>query len=162
MDTVRKNRSLISIIIFLLVTNVAMLFFFLVLNNPGEKNLHVHDQNGIAGLLQKEVGFTKEQLDSYQAVRKAHVEKIHALFDELKKAKTDFYNLLYAPQMPDSAVNKAADAIAEKQKTLDLQMFNHFATVRSICTPGQLEKFDTTIKKVIARMTSRPGKEGHR
>ncbi len=107
------------------------------------------------------MGFTKEQLDTYQSLRKEHVEKIHALFDELRKAKTDFYNLIICAAVPDSAVNKAADVIAEKQKTLDLQMFNHFEMVRNICTPGQLQKFDTTIKKVITRMTSRPGKEGH-
>ena len=157
MDTISKNKSLIAIIIFLLITNLAMLVFFLVLNNPGQKNAHGHDQNGISGVLQKDVGFTKEQLDAYQSLRKDQLDKIHPLFDELRKAKTDFYNLIYAPQVPDSVVNKAADVIGEKQKTLDLQMFNHFEKVRNICTPGQLQKFDTTIKKVIMRMTSRPG-----
>lgn len=161
MDTVKKNKSLISIIIFLLITNVALLVFFLALNNQGQKNSRNHDQKGIADLLQKEVGFTKEQLDSYQAMRKDHIGRIHLLFDELRKAKTDFYNLIYASQVSDSSVNRAADVIAEKQKTLDLQMLNHFQLVRNICTPDQLQKFDTTIKKVIVRMTIRPGREGH-
>jgi periplasmic protein CpxP/Spy len=134
-----------------------MLVFFLVLNNQGQKNSHVHDQNGMSGVLQKDVGFTKDQLDIYQSLRKEQVDKIHALFDELRKAKTDFYNLIYTTQVSDSTVNRAADLIAEKQKTLDLQMLNHFERVRNICTPDQLQKFDTTIKKVIVRMTSRPG-----
>ena len=160
MDSISKNKSLISIIIFLLITNVAMLIFFLALNNPAQKNSHSYDQNGISGLLQKEVGFTKEQLDTYQSLRKDHFDKVHVLFDELRKSKIDFYNLIYTQQASDSSVNKAADLIAEKQKTLDLQMFNHFETVRNICTPDQLQKFDTTIKKVIMRMTGRPGKKG--
>lgn len=134
-----------------------MLFFFLVLNNQSQRNSHVHDQNGISGVLQKDVGFTKEQLDMYQSLRKEQSDKIHTLFDELRKAKTDFYNLIYISQVSDSSVNRAADIIAEKQKTLDLQMFNHLERVRNICTPDQLQKFDTTIKKVIIRMTSRPG-----
>jgi periplasmic protein CpxP/Spy len=159
-DTVKKNKSLISIIIFLLITNLAMLIFFLVMNGQGQRNGHGHDQNGISGLLQKEVGFTKEQLDTYQSLRKGHLDKVHTLFDDLRKAKTDFYDLIYTSQVSDSAVNRAAGVIAEKQKTLDLQMFNHFILVRNICTPGQLPKFDTTIKKVITRMTVRPGKEG--
>ena len=138
-----------------------MLIFFLVLNNQGQKNLRIHDQNGISGLLQKEVGFTKEQLDAYQSLRKKQVDKIHALFDDLRKAKTDFYNLMYVSQVSDSVVNRAADLIAEKQKTLDLQMLNHFGLIRNICSPDQLQKFDTTIKKVIVRMTSRPGRESH-
>jgi periplasmic protein CpxP/Spy len=142
--------------------NLAMLIFFLVLNNPGQRNSRGRDQNGISGLLQKEVGFTKAQLDIYQSLRKDHFDKIHKLFDDLRKAKTDFYTLIYTSQVSDSSLKRAADLIAEKQKTLDLQMFNHFEKVRNICTPDQLQKFDSTIiKKVISRMTARPGKEGH-
>ncbi|MEO8763212.1 MAG: hypothetical protein ABI416_02950 [Ginsengibacter sp.] len=161
MDTITKNKSLISIIIFLLVMNLAMLIFFLVLNNQGQKDLRLHDQNGISGLLQKEVGFSKQQLDSYQLLRKNRSEKVHVLFEDLRKAKTDFYNLMSTSNVSDSSVTRAADLIAEKQKTLDLQMFNHFQMVRNICTPGQLQKFDSTIQKVISRMTSRPGKDAH-
>jgi protein CpxP len=161
MDTISKNKSLISIIIFLLIMNLAMLVFFLVLNNQGQRNSHGHDQNGISGLLQKEVGFTKEQLDTYQSLRKDHFDKVHALFDELRKTKTDFYNLIYTSQVSDSSVNGAADLIAEKQKKLDLNMFNYFKMVRNICTTDQLQKFDTTIKKVLIRMTRKPGKDAH-
>jgi len=138
-----------------------MLFFFLVLNNQGPRDMHQRDQNGISGLLQKEVGFTKEQLDRYQELRKNRSDKVHLLFEDLRKAKTDFYNLMSTAKVSDSSVVKAAELIAEKQKTLDLQMFNHFQMVRNICTPDQLQKFDTTIKKVIIRMTARPGKDAH-
>src|SRR5664279_2862219 len=124
MDTITKNKSLISIIIFLLIMNLAMLIFFVVLNNPGQRNFHSRDQNGISFLLQKDIGFTKEQLDTYQSLRKTHFDKVHMLFDDLRKAKTDFYNLIYIPQVSDSSIDRAADLIAQKQKTLDLQMFN--------------------------------------
>ncbi|MEP6927878.1 MAG: hypothetical protein ABI834_09595 [Ginsengibacter sp.] len=161
MDTLTKNKSLISIIIFLLITNVAMLIFFLVLGNPAQRNSHGHDQNGISDLLEKEVGFTKEQIDTYQSLRKEHFEKVHPLFNELRTAKENLFNLIYSAQVSDSSVNMAADLIAEKQKILDLQMFNHFKKLRNICTPDQLQKFDSTIKKVITRMTGKPGKEVH-
>lgn len=138
-----------------------MLAFFVVLNKPGHRNSFGRDQNGMSAMLQKEVGFTKQQLDTYQSLRKEQFDSIHTLFDELREAKMDFYNLIYTSQVSDSSVNRAADFIAEKQKMLDLQMFNHFKMVRNICAPDQLQKFDTTIKKVLIRMTGKPGKEGH-
>jgi protein CpxP len=138
--------------------NLAMLVFFLVLNKTRQKNSHERDQNGLSGMLQKEVGFTKEQVDAYLSLRKAHFDKVHTLFDELRKTKTDFYNLIYTSQVSDSSVNRAADLISEKQKTLDLNMFNYFKMIRNICTADQLQKFDTTIKKVLIRMTGKPGK----
>jgi periplasmic protein CpxP/Spy len=135
-----------------------MLVFFLVLNKPPQKDSHSRDQNGMSGTLQKEVGFSKDQLDSYQSVRKNHMDTLHVLFDELRKSKMDFYNLIYSSQVSDSSLNKAADVIAERQKALDLHMFSHFKMVRNICTPDQLQKFDSTIQKVFIRMT---GKEDH-
>ena len=161
MNTATKNKSLISIIIFLLITNVAMVVFFLVLNNPVAKSSRERDPNGMSGMLQKEVGFTKDQVGVYQSLRKEHSDSIHMLFDNLRKSKTDFYNLMYSPQVPDSSVNKAADLIAGDQKMLDLHMLSHFKMVRNICTADQLLKFDTSIKKVISRMTARPGRENH-
>ena len=161
MNSLTKNKSLISIIIFLLITNIAMLVFFLVLNKPTQKDSHGRDQNGMSGMLQKEVGFSKDQLDTYQSLRKNHMDTVHALFDDLRKSKMDFYNLIYSSQVSDSSLNKAADVIAERQKTLDLHMFNHFKMVRNICTPDQLPKFDSTIQKVFVRMTSKSGKEEH-
>ena len=161
MNSVTKNKSLVSIIIFLLITNIAMLVFFLALNKPTQKDAHGRDQNGMSGALQKEVGFSKSQLDTYQSLRKNQMDTVHALFEDLRKSKMDFYNLIYSSQVPDSSLYKAAEVIAERQKTLDLHMFNHFKMVRNICTPDQLQKFDSSIQKVFIRMTGRPGKEDH-
>ena len=162
MDSTTKNKSLVSIIIFLLITNIAMLIFFVVLNNPAQKNVRNRDQNGMAGMLQKEVGFSKDQLDKYQSLRKEDLDSIHNLFDGLRKSKMNFYSLIYSSNLSDSSVVNAADLVATKQKSLDLKMFNHFKMIRNICTSDQLEKFDSTIKKVFVRMTSRSGKNGTR
>ncbi len=161
MNSVAKNKSLVSIIIFLLITNIAMLVFFVVLNKPPKRDSHGGNQNGMSGMLQREVGFSKDQIDAYQSIRKDQMDTIHVLFDQLRKSKMDFYDLIYSSQVSDSSLNKAGDIIAERQKALDLYMFNHFKKVRNICTPDQLQKFDSTIKKVLIRMTGKNGKDDH-
>jgi Spy/CpxP family protein refolding chaperone len=160
MDPITKNRSLVSIIIFLLITNIAMVIFFLAANTTEGKSSH-RDQGGMSEALQNEVGFTKDQIQQYQSLRKDHFNNIHPLFDDLRKSKMNFYTLIYDPQVPDSILNAAADLIAEKQKTLDMQMFRHFKMIQNICTPGQLQKFDSTIKKIFIRMISKTGKPNH-
>lgn len=162
MNPASKNKSLVAIIIFLLVTNIIMLIFFLVLNKPMQKNARGKEQSGMSVMLQKEVGFSQNQLDTYANLRKEQLDSMHILFDQVRKAKIDFYNLLFAPQVSDSALNNAANEIAEKQKNLDLHMYNHFKVVRNICTPDQLQKFDSSILKVINRMTGRQGRDQKR
>jgi Spy/CpxP family protein refolding chaperone len=158
MDTVRKYKTLVSIIVFLLITNFAMLIFFMVIAKPIDKKSRYNDQNGFGVMLQKEVGFSKAQLEKYQALRTQQRQNIKPLFDDIRKSKDNFYGLLYSDSVPDSVIDANADSIANTQKKLDLQMFNHFKNIRNICTPDQLQKFDSSIKKAVARMTGRPGK----
>ena len=157
-NTIKKYKVLVSIIIFLLVTNFALLIFFMVNSNPIDKRSGGHSENGIYNSLQNEVGFSKSQLDQYQALRILQRKNVKPLFDEVRKVKEDFYDLLYVNNVSDSLINADADSIAQTQKELDLQMFNHFKMVRDICTPDQLPKFDSTIKKVVVRMIGRSGK----
>lgn len=153
-----KYKALISIIIFLLITNFAMLLFFIILDKPADKRSKERNENGMFSSLQHDVGFSNDQLDQYQALRTLQRKNVKPLFDKVRKSKIDFYGLLYVQNVSDSALAVDADSIAQTQKELDLQMFNHFKKVRNICTPDQLQKFDSTIKKVIIRMTGRPGK----
>lgn len=160
MNTNKKNKSLISIIIFLLITNIAMLIFFVILNKPAETKIENVEQGRFSTSLQKDVGFTKEQFDEYQVLRKDHFEKLRPLFNDLRNTKFQFYDLLYAP-VSDSAVSESAARIGKKQQQLDLQMFHYFESLRKTCRQEQLPKFDTAVKQLIIRLTDRPGKGGH-
>lgn len=135
-----------------------MLIFFIVLSKPLKRQRN-HETNGMYNALQNEVGFSKDQLAKYQSLRKEQMQKVKPLFNEVRNAKKDFYALIYSANIPDSLINADADSIAQKQKTLDLQMFSYFKTVRNLCTARQTQKFDSTLKKEVARMISRPGKD---
>jgi protein CpxP len=158
MNETKKYKALISIIIFLLITNFAMLLFFIILDKPADKRSKERIENGMSNSLKQDVGFSNDQLDQYQALRTLQRKNVKPLFDKVRKSKIDFYELLYLQNVSDSTLAVDADSIAQTQKELDLQMFNHFKKIRNICTPDQLQKFDSTIKKVIIRMTGRPGK----
>jgi periplasmic protein CpxP/Spy len=164
MNNSTKIKALVTIVIFLLITNIAMLIFFLVLSKPADKRQKSHDFNGMYNSLQNDVGFTKTQLDQYQVLRVDQREKAGPMFNELRNAKKDFYKLMYSPSNSDSLVNADADLIAQKQKVVDMQMFRYFKNIRNICQPVQLPKFDSTIAQEIRRMVGgRPGSKqtGH-
>ena len=158
-----KTRPLVITIIFLLITNVGMLLFFIFSSKPAVKKEPGRDQNSgsMYNSLQNEVGFSTGQLEQYQVLRKEQKDIVKPSFGELRTAKKNFYDLLYADAIPDSLVVADADSIAQKQKMLDIQMFRYFKSVRNLCTPGQLQKFDSTVNKVVIRMVGRSGKGNH-
>lgn len=157
MNKDQKTKSLIMIIIFLLITNIAMLIFFVMQGKPTERRQRNHENNGMYNSLKDDVGFSREQLNQYKILREQQMKKVHPMFDEMRAAKKDFYALINSGQVSDSLLNTDADSIAEKQKHLDMQMFRYFKNVRGICTDSQTQKFDSLMKKVVGRMIGRPG-----
>lgn len=151
MDPIKRNKSLVGIIIFLLVSNIAMLIFFLVLGNGTKKERPPH-KDMIAAFLKNEVKFDQSQLDQYEKLHKDHMGKMKPFFESIHNSKDSFYNFLFVNE-PDTDINKAAAVIGEKQMSLDLQMFKHLKNVRNLCTPDQLPKFDSLFPNVIAKIT---------
>lgn len=150
----KNTRSLIAIIVFLLLSNIALLVFFLLFDKP-EKTNRSRDRNGIHEFLKKDIGFDQKQLDAYQQLRDEHVKQIKPLFDDIRSAKDSFYALLYFDQPSDSAIKTMSSNIGEKQVMLDREVFTHFKNVRLLNRPEQLPKFDSLFKKVIEKITGR-------
>lgn len=158
MDSNKKTTSLITIIIFLLITNIGMLVFFVLQGNPANRREKIHENRGMYNSLKNDVGFSNEQLTQYKNLREQQIKKVHPLFNEVREAKRNFYGLVVSKNAGDSLLNADADSIAQKQKNLDLQMFGYFKKVRSICTPDQTQKYDSLVQKVVERMIGHPGK----
>ncbi|HEU5051492.1 MAG TPA: hypothetical protein VFT78_00200 [Hanamia sp.] len=157
MDSNKKTRSLVVIIIFLLITNIAMLIFFVLQGKPASRSERNHENRGMYNSLKNDVGFSDEQLTRYKNMREQQIKKVHPLFNEVREAKRNFYGLIVSKNATDSLLNADADSIAQKQKNLDLQMFGYFKKVRSICTPAQTQKYDSLVQKVVDRMIGRSG-----
>jgi len=160
MQTAPQNKSLISIIVFLLITNIAMLIFFLFLGNTNRRSHGNRDENFFSNILQKEVGFNDNQITAFKKMKEDQMKKMRPLFEDVRTAKDSFYKLLYVYPLPDSLFDRRAEAIGEKQSAVDMQMFRNLKSIRNLCTPEQLPKFDSSIKTVIARMTGRQRKPG--
>jgi periplasmic protein CpxP/Spy len=75
------------------------------------------------------------------------------MFEDLQNTKNSFYALLRVPETPDSVVAKAAAAIGDKQRAIDMQVFQHFKNSRQVCTPAQYAKYDSLVQVVIRRMS---------
>lgn len=153
-----RNRNLLIIIGVLLLTNIAVLIYFL---GQGKQNKSVPDnaknnKSFVAEMLQKEVGFTEKQTEEYKQIKGKQRETIRPMYDDMRNAKDSLFRLLSYPSTNDSVLNAMAEAIAQKQKALDLQTFNYFKTLRTLCTPDQLPKYDSMILPLLRKIGKLP------
>jgi periplasmic protein CpxP/Spy len=147
-----KNKILLFIIAILLVTNIAMLFFFMRMK-PSENQ---SKKLGFTEKLKDQVGFTQQQMAVFEPKKKIFWTHVRERSAALKKTKEQFYQFMYDPTVPDSVIQAKADVIGEQQRDLDLYVIKHFKDIRTLCTPEQLPKFDSLLPPLIERMTARP------
>jgi Spy/CpxP family protein refolding chaperone len=152
-----RNKNLLFIIAALLLTNVAVLAYFLWIKQPEHKRTGFDNKKDwMAGKLKEEVGFNDEQVAQYKQLKEEQKATIRPLYDEMRKAKDSLFRLLSDPGLSDSIINKVSDVIAQKQKALDLQTFNHFKKVRALCTPEQQSKYDSMVLRMFRKMGKPP------
>lgn len=160
MNNASKNRTLVFIIAFLLLTNIAVVVYFLRqpdCNKNGKEAAPPPPQgqpggrNGIATQLQKEVGFSEQQIAQYKDMKAAHWKIAKPLFDAMQKSKDSLYELVKLPTVDEALLQQRAENISERQKALEIQGFRHFKEVRGLCTPEQLPRYDSLLKKIINR-----------
>jgi protein CpxP len=153
MNTLSRNKILLTIIAILLVTNIAMLISLLRCDKKEPPK-----RVGFTERLKKEVGFTPEQMSVFEPKKKLFWDTMKGKFDQIKKTKEDFYYQMYDPSIPDSVINQKAELIGDQQKDLDLFVIRHFKDIRTLCTPDQLPKYDSVLPHIIRRMTERSGR----
>lgn len=146
---IAKNKVLLIIVGVLLVVNLGVLLLFLNMKQPGNR---FRNRQNMAEILEKKVGFTKQQLTAYQDLREQHWKKLKPLLGDMRSARDSFYKLLYQPQVPDSVLSLAADGIAVRQKAIDMQTFRHFQQVRNLCDDTQRPKVDSLIHQLMSKM----------
>jgi hypothetical protein len=110
------------------------------------------------GRLEKEVGFSKKQLATYDSLRSKHFESMGPLFEDLRTSKENFFKLVHQPQITDSIVGQLSSAISEKQKAIDIKMVNYFRTLKDICSDEQKPKMDSFLMNFTKRMSGGGGR----
>ncbi len=149
-----KNRALILLIVVLLLTNIAVLAYFLWPKEPDRTQNTDKNKYRLLEPLKNEVGFSDSQIAEYKKIRDSRTGRIRSKVDDLRKVRVNFYHLMSSQNVNDSLLNAAADSIGYRQKLLDLETFEHFKILRKLCTPEQEAKYDSMVQHLVHRWGS--------
>lgn len=159
MTYIKNNKVLVFIIAVLLLSNVAMLYFYI--NRCKAKPENTKKQSTREYMVEKlknEVGFSDQQIVMYEEISDKHKLTMKPLFESIRLAKDSLYKLLQeAPS--DSLINHHLVQIGEKQEAIDKGIFAHFYRLKELCTTEQRPKYDSVMQKVIEGMIN-PNKKG--
>lgn len=154
-----KTKILVFIIILLLLTNLAALYYA----RQQDRGRHSGPRHGgrepgsyFLEMLKTEVGFDEAQLARAKTTHEQHKDSIELMMKGMQEARAGLFSLVNQSNVADSVLQKATARIAERQTAMDTYMFRRFQKLRTFCQPGQLTRFDSLVQK----MTSRKGRFG--
>lgn len=151
MSTQAKSKLYLLIIVILLATNIAMLFLWF---KPADKKPPRPNNDKsvlMREFLKKEIGFDTVQIQLYDTLSKRFKQKSKTDYDSLKTNKEQQFKELGTMAFTDSAIAVMAGRAAEKQKWMELQLLNHFASIRKIGNAEQQAKFDSLFFKIWSK-----------
>ncbi|MET0636289.1 MAG: hypothetical protein ABWZ25_09705 [Chitinophagaceae bacterium] len=142
-----SNKVLLLIIAVLLLTNIAVLVYFL--NYSKEEEVV---SKGATELLKEQVGFSDKQLEEYKKIRDQQREVIRPMYENMRMSKDTLFKLLGDSLVSEERLNEITDHIGQKQKSLDLLTFRHFSELRKICRPEQRTAYDSMVVQLFRKM----------
>ena len=119
-----KTKILVTAVIFLLLTNIAMLVFFLCCKGPGKRDNHGGGREAMMRtFLQKDIGFTEQQLQQYDTLAKNHKENVKSSMDEVRNNREKDLKEISASGFNDSVISNVATRSSARQKDMLEKMF---------------------------------------
>lgn len=153
-----RNKVLLALVAILLLTNLALVAFFVIKKEPQKKEARQSRSAVMRGMLKDSVGFNEQQLQRFDTIRQQHEQDLKPLFENMRDAKLSFYRQMNAAR-DTAAIITASNEIGETQKAVDLAFYKYFQNIRALCTPQQLTSYDSLVQHVIRRMVT-PAKRG--
>ncbi len=146
-----KNKILLFIVVVMIITNIATLAYFLWFRGKDDRG--EHRTGPMTEFLKKDIGFSDQQMKTFDSIKQSHREAMKPMFEDLSKSKDSFYQLLSKPGVTDSELNAASAVIGMKQQAIEIQFFKNFKSVRELCTDQQKVKYDSLLPSVVHKMT---------
>ena len=153
-----KIKLLSIAVVGLLVINLAMLVF-MWLNKPGREQgagpggRHGGGHEGPKRFIIEKLHFDEGQVKNYEALINVHRAALHTLEDDIRRTKTSFYETLAGNATQYDSLQKR---LGELQQQVEAAHYHHFAAIKTICRPEQMNDFNDMTKE-LARLFA-PGK----
>jgi Spy/CpxP family protein refolding chaperone len=147
MDVLKQNKLLFKLIIFLVLMNVAIVVF-LVVPKPHEQfdgRRPDRNINEISGVLKDELQLTPKQIDQLKTLREDFFMKESKLRKIIKSQRDSMNEFMFNAQTDTVLVKSIAKRVSENEFKMEMLRFEQAKTLKTICTPDQMKKFESLV-----------------
>ena len=148
MSYLRNHKLLLVVISVLLLANIALLWLY-VFSKPETPRRGTPEDFRTKFI--NEIGFTAEQVTTYDYLRNLHYESIGPMFKSLRETRDSLFKLIHQSSLNDSVISALSAVVFEKQQAIDLKIHRYFRSLRDLCTDEQKPTLDSFLNNMASR-----------
>lgn len=152
MDIFKQRKILITALVvlglcnlLLVAVNLALIGFFGMGKKQERKE---QDKAKIAQVLKEKLGLNDNQTAQFQNIRDGFFQKEEAISAVIKNCRDSMNSQMYSRNANDSSLKKLAETVAAKELEMEMLRIEQARQIRAICTPEQLDKFNTLVREI--------------
>jgi len=147
MDVLKQNKLLIKLIILLVVMNIAIVGFFILTKPPRQFDGRRPDRNinEVFGVLKDELQLNVTQIEQLKTLREDFFMKESKLMKTIKSQRDSMNELMFNAQTDTFLVKAVAKRVSENEFKMEMLRFEQAKTLKTICTPAQMKKFESLV-----------------
>jgi hypothetical protein len=143
MKAITNNKWVLLLVVFLVLTNLALVFFAFTSTKKSGRS----PENSF----RKQIGLTKEQEKAFDLRKDDFFKVMKPRWEEVNQLKDSLYQHLGDENVPDSLINYYTSKWTEINKQNDMMLFRHFKELRKECTDAQHKAYDSAVNKMVTR-----------
>jgi hypothetical protein len=143
MRAITNNQWVLLLVIFLVLTNLALVFFAFTNNpKPGKPQ-----ENGF----RKQINLNKDQEKVFDVRKEEFFKTMKPRWEEVNQLKDSLYLHLGDENVPDSVIDHYTTMWTEISRQNDIMLFHHFKELRKELNESQLKAYDSAVSKMVTR-----------
>ena len=143
MRAITNNKWVLLLVIFLVLTNLALVFFAFTNNpKPGKPQ-----ENGF----RKQINLNKDQEKVFDVRKEEFFKTMKPRWEEVNQLKDSLYLHLGDENVPDSVIDHYTTMWTEISRQNDIMLFRHFKELRKELNESQLKAYDSAVSKMVTR-----------
>ncbi|HLO83005.1 MAG TPA: hypothetical protein VK166_18710 [Chitinophagaceae bacterium] len=143
MKAITSNKWVLLLVVFLVLTNLALVFFAF----SNSKKTGRPQDNGF----RKQIGLTEQQEKAFDLRKEAFFKAMKPRWEEVTQLKDSLYQHLGDENVSDSLIDHYTSRWTEINKQNDMMLFKHFKELRKECTPSQYKAYDSAVNRMVTR-----------
>jgi len=143
MRAITSNKWVLLLVVFLVLTNLALVIFAFTSNTKPAKP----QENGF----RKQINLSKDQEKTFDLRKEEFFKTMKPRWEEVNLLKDSLYQHLSLENLSDSVIDHYTSRWTEINRQNDIMLFRHFKELRKELNESQLKAYDSAVTKMVTR-----------